>query len=159
MLLGVQFIRDEEMGTWGEDPLTSVLLQQWTLCQTEGWAELQPGATTAAPGSFGFDDTETTKMKHTLVSSSNETHSRSTVLEIVIGLGFSVMFSFCWLWCMLTDSEHSERVNWQEGKRTRHRNGADIFTTVRYCPQHLLERPRFVYGIPTHGLPYRHVKP
>lgn len=74
VLLGVQFIRDEEMETWGEDPLTSALLrlpQQWTLCQTEGWAELQPGATTAAPGSFGFDDTETTKMKHTLVSSWN----------------------------------------------------------------------------------------
>lgn len=113
VLLGVQFIRDEEMEWWGEDPLTSVLLrlpQQWTLCQTEGWAELQPGATTAAPGSFGFDDTETTtKMKRTLVSNSSKTHSQSAVLEIVIRLGFSVMFSLCWLWCMLTDSEHSKK--------------------------------------------------
>lgn len=44
-------------------PLTSVrlrLLRQRAPCQTEGWAELRPGATTAALGSFGFDDTGTT---------------------------------------------------------------------------------------------------
>lgn len=58
--------RDEERRCKGEDrpPLTSVplhLLQQRSPCQTEGWAELHPGATRAAPGSFGFDDTETSK--------------------------------------------------------------------------------------------------
>lgn len=67
--------RDEENGMWGKDPLTSVplhLLRRWTPCQTEGWGELRPGATTAAPGSFGFDDTETKKDKnrHRLVRSS-----------------------------------------------------------------------------------------
>lgn len=58
--------------TEGTGALTSVLLllvlQRWRLCQTEDWAEPWPGATTVAPGSFGFDDTETRSKKKNRMS-------------------------------------------------------------------------------------------
>lgn len=50
------------MKNGGQGRLTSVLhplLRLWTPYQTEGWEWPRPGATTSAPGSFGFGDTET----------------------------------------------------------------------------------------------------
>lgn len=111
--------------------LTSVplhLLQQWTPCQTEGWAELHPGATTAAPGSFGFDDTETTNEEKTCTG-------KSTLLQGVkwslVGV-FRVRFGWC-LAVMYADWQWArwKGVNWEEGK-TNPDTGtiAGIFTTV-----------------------------
>lgn len=48
------------MKNGGQGRLTSVLhplLRLWTPYQTEGWEWPRPGATTSAPGSFGFGDT------------------------------------------------------------------------------------------------------
>lgn len=66
---GVQVLREmKRCKEKASSPLTSAplhLLRHWAPCQTGGWAELRPDATTAAPGSFGFDDTETINTEKT----------------------------------------------------------------------------------------------
>lgn len=86
--LGVHFLTEmKKKPSKGADPLTSVLhhlLQRWTPDQTEGWAWPRPGATTTAPGSFGFDDTEKTNKDETR----DGKKLRNTELEVVISVGF-----------------------------------------------------------------------
>lgn len=97
---GVQFLISE-MKTKDireSSPLTSVLLrllQQWTPYRTGGWEELQSYATTAAPDSFGFDDTVVSVPGETgLLSAEASVRCRPPSWVLVAGAGVTAPSCF-----------------------------------------------------------------
>lgn len=129
--------RDEEKRCKGEDrpPLTSVplhLLQQRTPCQTEGWAELHPSATRAAPGSFGFDDTETSiEHKHTHLRwwKMSQNHHKFAFISVSFGLCLSALCADC------SYDSVVKRVSWEMGK-TKPDTGTMLIIPQQSAPVH-----------------------
>lgn len=137
----------EKMGERGmvsmNGPLTSVplhLLQRKPLCQKEGWAEPRPGATTTAPGSFGFDDTASTKQRKRIqVSTAHDrvqhpaTVRKNSITKDGAGISHYFGHSLCALGFMLTTTcwltqSRLKRVNWDGGKSKPDTGTALIFS-------------------------------